>query len=182
MKKWLSCVLALCCAFSAAVLSGCGKKVPDTEETLEVYVLDAGYGVNWCDDLLELFKQQEWVKEKYPNLQVVFTYNNVRSYGSSRLDAGSRSNTIDLLFDIDLNKYNYAGPTGDFEDLTDSVYNSTVPGEGDVKWIDKSTDSYDKSNLYADVTGHGEYISTTLSISTLLSVAAFIAIAAYTLA
>lgn len=36
--------------------------------------------------------------------------------------------------------------------------------------------------LYADVTGHGEYISTTLSISTLLSVAAFIAIAAYTLA
>ena len=153
MKKWLSCVLALCCAFSAAVLSGCGKKVPDTEETLEVYVLDAGYGVNWCDDLLELFKQQEWVKEKYPNLQVVFTYNNVRSYGSSRLEAGSRSNTIDLLFDIDLNKYNYAGPTGDFEDLTDSVYNSTVPGEGDVKWIDKSTDSYDKSNLYADVTG-----------------------------
>ena len=36
--------------------------------------------------------------------------------------------------------------------------------------------------LYADVTGHGEYISTTLSISTLLSVAAFIGIAAYTLA
>ncbi len=36
--------------------------------------------------------------------------------------------------------------------------------------------------LYADVSGHGEYISTTLSISTLVSVAAFAAIAAYTLA
>lgn len=36
--------------------------------------------------------------------------------------------------------------------------------------------------LYADVTGHGEYISTTLSISTLLSIVAFIGIAAYTLA
>lgn len=36
--------------------------------------------------------------------------------------------------------------------------------------------------LYADVTGHGEYISTTLSISTLLSVLAFIGIAAFTLA
>lgn len=35
--------------------------------------------------------------------------------------------------------------------------------------------------LYADVTGHGEYISTTLSISTLLSVAAFIGIAAFSL-
>lgn len=36
--------------------------------------------------------------------------------------------------------------------------------------------------LYADVTGHGEYISTTLSISTLLSVLAFVGIAAFTLA
>lgn len=36
--------------------------------------------------------------------------------------------------------------------------------------------------LYADVTGHGEYISTTLSVSTLLSVAAFVGIAAFTLA
>jgi len=36
--------------------------------------------------------------------------------------------------------------------------------------------------LYADVTGHAEYISTTLSVQTLLAVALFIGIAAYTLA
>ena len=36
--------------------------------------------------------------------------------------------------------------------------------------------------LYADVTGHGEYISTTLSVQTLLSIALFIGIAAYSLA
>lgn len=36
--------------------------------------------------------------------------------------------------------------------------------------------------LYADVTGHGEYISTTLSISTLISVALFAGIAVYSLA
>lgn len=36
--------------------------------------------------------------------------------------------------------------------------------------------------LYADVTGHGEYISTTLSISTLISVVLFVGIAAYSLA
>lgn len=35
--------------------------------------------------------------------------------------------------------------------------------------------------LYADVTGHGEYISTTLSVQTLLSLALFIGIAAYSL-
>lgn len=36
--------------------------------------------------------------------------------------------------------------------------------------------------LYADVTGHGEYISTTLSVSTLLAVVLFVGIAAYSLA
>lgn len=36
--------------------------------------------------------------------------------------------------------------------------------------------------LYADVTGHADYISTTLSVQTLLSVGLFIGIAAYTLA
>lgn len=35
--------------------------------------------------------------------------------------------------------------------------------------------------LYADVTGHGEYISTTLSVQTLLSIALFIGIAVYSL-
>ena len=36
--------------------------------------------------------------------------------------------------------------------------------------------------LYADVTGHGEYISTSLSMQTLVSIGLFIAIAAYSLA
>lgn len=36
--------------------------------------------------------------------------------------------------------------------------------------------------LYVDVSGHGEYISTTLSVQTLVSIALFIGIAAYTLA
>ena len=36
--------------------------------------------------------------------------------------------------------------------------------------------------LYADVTGHADYISTTLSVQTLLSIVLFIAISVYTLA
>ena len=36
--------------------------------------------------------------------------------------------------------------------------------------------------LYADVTGHADYISTTLSVQTLISIALFIAISVYTLA
>ena len=153
MKRLLSCVLALCCMFTAGALTGCGKKVPDTVDTLEVYVVDAGYGSDWCKDLLDLFSQQDWVKESYPNLQIVFTHNNVRSFGSSRLEAGSRSNTIDLFFDLDLNRHSFAGPSGELEDLTESVYNSEVPGEPGVKWIDKSIESYNVSNRYVDTTG-----------------------------
>ena len=153
MKRLLSCVLALCCMFTAGALTGCGKKVPDTEDTLEVYVVDAGYGSDWCKDLLDLFSQQDWVKESYPNLRIVFTHNDVRSFGSSRLEAGSRSNTIDLFFDLDLNRHSFAGPSGELEDLTESVYNSEVPGEPGVKWIDKSIESYNVSNRYADTMG-----------------------------
>lgn len=153
MKKLLSCMLALCCAATPVALTGCGGKVPDAEETLEVYVLDAGYGSDWCKDLLDLFSEQDWVKEKYPNLQIVFTHNNVRSFGSSRLEAGSRSNTIDLIFDIDLNRHSFAGPGGELEDLTESVYNAEVPGEAGVKWIDKSIESYNISNRYVDASG-----------------------------
>ena len=36
--------------------------------------------------------------------------------------------------------------------------------------------------LYVDVTGHADYISTTLSVQTLVSIALFIGIAAYSLA
>ena len=36
--------------------------------------------------------------------------------------------------------------------------------------------------LYADVTGHADYISTTLSMQTILSIILFISIAAYSLA
>lgn len=152
MKKILGLLLALCCALSAAALGGCGRKVPDTDQTLEVYVLDAGYGNEWCKDLLALFKEQDWVKEKYPQLKTVFTHNNVRSYGSTRLGGGANANTIDLLFDTDLNKQTYDGPDGVLEDLAESVYNSKVPGE-EITWSKKATDSYNKSNRYTDVTG-----------------------------
>ena len=61
----LSCVLAL---FSFA---GCTvKDVPDTVDTLEIYIQELGYGIQWLNDEIELFKQQDWVKEKYPNLNI----------------------------------------------------------------------------------------------------------------
>ena len=61
MKKSICILMGL--LLSVASLSGCGRDVPDTVETLEVYCVDAGYGSEWCQVLLDLFGEQEWVQE-----------------------------------------------------------------------------------------------------------------------
>lgn len=137
----------------AAGAAGCSNKVPDTEETLEVYCRDAGYGYAWCEALLDAFKQQDWVQQKYPNLQVAFDQNQVASYAESKLKSGAEANTIDLFFAT--GGYELAGVDSKgndyLADLTEYVYGQNVPGEN-VLFIDKVQDSYNTSNLYHDVT------------------------------
>lgn len=124
--------------------SACGKP-KDTEQMLEIYCTDAGYGVDWVYDTIELFKAQSWVKEKYPELKVLFTSNDDQTFASARLDAGAKSNTFDLLFGM--NMWGYAGAGSNALDLTESVYNTTVPGE-EIKYKDKMMDNYLISNSY----------------------------------
>lgn len=146
--------LAVICV-SAFGLGAC-KKTKDTEQTLEIYCTDAGYGVEWVNDTIELFKAQSWVKEKYPELNVLFTSNDDQTFASARLDAGAKSNTFDLLFGM--NMWGYAGEGSNALDLTESVYNTTVPGE-DIKYKDKMMNSYLVSNSY--VKGGAESYYTT---------------------
>ena len=144
LSKIITLMIALIMSASTFSAVGCGKKVPDTDQTLQVYCYDAGYGTAWCTALLDLFKEQDWVKEKYPNLIIPTpTINDVTEFAESRLTAGKKGNTFDLMFAVNLD-YN-TGPDGDFLDLTEVVYNSTVPGES-VKWKDKSFESYNESN------------------------------------
>ena len=67
-----------CSAFalvSALSLVGCKKEtVPDTPETLQIYVYKAGYGTKWCTDMIELFKQPDWVKEKISQLNYSYAH------------------------------------------------------------------------------------------------------------
>lgn len=147
VKRVACSALALVSALS---MVGCKEEIPDTPETLQIYVYNAGYGTKWCTDMIELFKQQDWVKEKYPNLIIPTpTINDVGEFAESRLSAGEKGNSYDLMFAINLD-YN-TGPTGDFLDLTEVVYNSEVPGEN-IKWKDKSLESYNESNTYIDPT------------------------------
>ena len=151
MKKSFKRTLCALMAFTSvasAGLVGCNKAVPDTDQTLQIYVYKAGYGTKWCTDLIEVFQQQDWVKEKYPNLIIPKpTINGVDSFAETRLSAGEKGNSFDLMFAINLD-YN-TGPNGDFLDLTDVVYGSNVPGEN-VKWSEKSLESYNESNTYID--------------------------------
>ncbi len=150
LSKIITLMIALIMSASTFSAVGCGKKVPDTDQTLQVYCYDAGYGTAWCTALLDLFKEQDWVKEKYPNLIIPTpTINDVTEFAESRLTAGKKGNTFDLMFAVNLD-YN-TGPDGDFLDLTEVVYNSTVPGES-IKWKDKSFESYNESNTFIDPT------------------------------
>ena len=155
--KIMSIALAVSACLSAAGCGGGGKKVSDTDQTLQVYVFEAGYGTKWCTDMLNLFKEQDWVKAKYPNLEIPTpTTNDVSDFAESRLIAGEKGNTFDWMFAINLD-YN-TGPDGDFLDLTDVVYGSKVPGEETAwaSWSEKSLGSYNQSNTYIDPTDLSE--------------------------
>lgn len=95
MKKVSILALSALLAASTCLAGSCGKNVvPDDEQTLQIYVFQAGYGTKWCKDLIELFKEQDWVKEKYPELKIPApTENDVSSFAESRLSAGEKGNT-----------------------------------------------------------------------------------------
>lgn len=147
-RKIGSVMLAL--ALSSSVMGTAACNRVDDPNVLEIYVLHKGNGVQWCYDMIDAFKEQAWVKEKYPNLQIApLTENDVDSFAAGQINAGEGKNRFDLLF-THMDGQSYAGPTGQFEDLTQSVYYSNVPGEN-IKYIDKHNASYTFVNRYIDV-------------------------------
>lgn len=151
MKKFGSIFMAVALgATTLAGLAGCNKQPEDSVDALDIYVLHKGNGVQWCYDMADAFLQEDWVKAKYPNLTISpIVTNDEESYASGMLNAGAGRNRFDLMF-VHLDGQSYAGPTGILEDLTQSVYNSEVPGETGVKYIDKHNDSYTFINRYID--------------------------------
>ncbi len=146
LKRTMALGLATVSLAGVVGMAACKKGAPDTEQSLEVLCWDAGYGTKWCSDLLDEFKKEAWVKEKYPNLQIAFTSDGDGSTINTKIDAGKRANTVDLFFTGGIDKYLGKDATGFefFADLTESVYNQEVPGEkGKVK--DKMLPTYVES-------------------------------------
>ena len=142
-KKIANLLLTVILVLTTFANSACGNEAKDSATDLEIYCTDAGYKTEWVSDIIDLFKQQAWVKEKYPELTVTLSTNDDQTFASSRLDAGAKANTIDLLFG--LNMWGYSGEGSYAQDLTEGVYNTKVPGEN-ILYKDKMQESYVLSN------------------------------------
>ena len=146
MKKLITAILAVAIGTSCFAFAGCNKSKVDSSspETLEVYIYNAGYGTKWLDDILAAFAEEDWVKEKYPNLETAVTPNEVENYAGSMLESSASTNKFEIIFGQNLNKY--LGENGKVEDLTETVYNAQVPGE-DITVAEKMYDSVRQSNI-----------------------------------
>lgn len=143
MKKAVSvAVAAVLAGTSLSVLAGCGKKVDsDNPETLEVYVCNLGYGYQWAEQMLNAFKEEAWVKEKYPNLQVSFSQDAVEQNSKNWLTNNSTDYDVIMCTNLE----GFLGEGNSAVDLTELVYEKTIPGEN-VTFAEKMFDSVLESN------------------------------------
>lgn len=157
-SKMVSAVIA--CVFACSLAVGCTKKVPDTEDTLEIYIQELGYGKQWLYDAIELFKQEDWVKEKYPKLNIPEpNYNASYGYGNTLIKSGTT--TTDLIFTMamDANLHTERDERGNaYVASMNDLFESTVPGEN-VKYKDKMFESYEEVCGYNDESGNKIYRS-----------------------
>ncbi len=161
MLKKLSCLfLSLVMALGVSTsLVGCSR-LPDTDNFLEIYCLDVGYGVEWLENLLEMFAKEDWVKEKYPEFGYDLSKNGIQSYATTKLSGNS---TVDLIFTT-ANLSEYIGNESRYDlayNLTDTLYNRTVPGE-ERTYKEKMNESYVSAFKYigrSDNTDENFYIA-----------------------
>ena len=128
MKKLLKMLLvAIMCVVFALPTVGCKAKTTSNDpQTLDIYLLYKGFQDEWLTSVFDDFKAESWVKDKYPNLKIQYTFNQGDGFASEKLPGGISINGYDLMFGVNLN--GFAG-TSTVADLTDIVYNKTAPGE-----------------------------------------------------
>lgn len=149
MRKTTKRIVAMCSALMMAMpmFAGCKKNQDTGRSCIDVYCYDAGYGVQWCEDMLKAFVKEDWVTKKYPGIKYTFFYDKVASTAASKLKAMEKGNPYDLLFSCSLEqKY----LSGDYcADLTTDVYNAKIPAEN-LTYAEKCYDSYNETNKDVD--------------------------------
>lgn len=134
MKKTMTAMLALILLLTPTALTGCKTRVANNDQTLEIFVGDFGYGYEWLEEAVELFKAEDWVQEKYPELNIpALKHNSEAQYVGETIVSGP-SNSIDLFFGTQPQGgyYNRTDASGNsyFEDLSSLYTEMEIPGEG----------------------------------------------------
>ena len=144
MKKLLALLMSICIAFTAFAGVGCrGHEGSDDPNTLEIYCYVQGFGSTWLEGNIALFKEQDWVKEKYPNLKIELETNSKSSLAEDRL-YNQNTSTTDLFFGshgIDKIDPSY------LVNLTEEVYMTEIPGQPGELIMDRLPDLV-KETLY----------------------------------
>lgn len=155
MRKFLSLILCAVVGASCLSLVGCNKRrIADNDQTLEIYIGNFGYGYEWLNNVIAEFKQEDWVKTKYPNLDIPTpSFNSEREFPANQVLSGET--TVDLLFGAatifpNIEKV-YKNGQGFFESL-DDLYEMNVPGEN-VKFKDKMDDKFVTMNTFTHTDG-----------------------------
>ncbi|MBR2321500.1 MAG: hypothetical protein IKA57_05125, partial [Clostridia bacterium] len=158
MKKFLTVAMASCLAVSAVTMAACNGNKNEGENTLNVYVLNAGYDVDWLDGIKDAFVAESWVTEKYGKVTLDIDENGEDTYAADKIKSGEKSNKYDVLFGMNLQDlYGKSGSNKKYylADLKD-VYEATVPGEN-VTVKDKMIGSAVSANLYTNARGESSW-------------------------
>ncbi len=155
----------LACGAMVGAFAGCKQQAkidPNDPNKLEIYIYNAGYGYQWAEDILNAFVQEPWVQEKYPGIEnkARVEHDEVATRAKELLNAPKTVNNFDILLGSGLE--GEISPDANVLELTENVYNSTVPGE-DVLYKDKLLDSYLNSAMYrgkGDTVGDAQYYQT----------------------
>lgn len=150
-KKMMSVLCALLAVFfCASGAAGCKEQTIDTDQHLEIYVLNVGYGYEWAEELAKAFSQKDWVKAKYPEFSYKVNYNDDWDFAAERIKAGGTVNTADILFGSSLQKL-YNTTLGGQPVLTDlgDLMEETVMGE-EIVYQDKIYPDFLKTNVNPD--------------------------------
>lgn len=168
-KKFTKAICGMMClamASSAVLgLAACGgATVDDGEQTLFIWVSETGYGSKWLYDAVDSFKQQAWVKEKYPELKTSIVPNTTDgTFGFETTVAGAGVNSYDLIASVAAGGSYYG--SGQFEDLS-SLYDSEVPGEG-ISLRDKMLDEIYFQQGYEQLDGSTKYYCVPWTVGTM---------------
>ncbi len=158
MKKTtriISAIMATACALSGfAACGGLGggsstsenKKPAGTtpDQTLEIFITNAGYGMEWLNESIDAFKQEEWVKTKYPNLYIPTPKSNSLSQPFEDLTNTEYVNDIVFACGAPGTFLGTKLKNGNsmFEDLTSLYNDTTIPGETQTMAEKMSDDVY----------------------------------------